>query len=101
MRERLETMTTSDTRTLVIGTATITITNDHEFFNGWQSGYLAFHVSDKQTYRDVDILTLLQSRMMDTTNSPLDNAGYVTAWLDALIGRGFQLLLAPERSAEQ
>jgi len=74
-------MPTSDTRTLIIGKATIRITNDHEFFNGWQSGYLAFQASDKQTYSDVDILVLMYARMTDQTNSPLYNAGYVTVWL--------------------
>src|SRR5258707_4934492 len=93
-------MATSDTRTMQIGNATIRITNDHEFFNGWQSGYLAFRTADRQTYSDADILFLLQSRIMDHTNSPLYNAGYVTAWLDGLMGHGFQLL-APERSAAQ
>ena len=50
-------MATSDTRTLVIGKAAITITNDDEFCNGWQSGYLAFQSTGKQIYSDVDILT--------------------------------------------
>ena len=91
-------MPTSDTRTLTIGKATIRVTNDHEFFNGWQSGYLAFQASGKQTYSDVDILILMYARMADQTNSPLYNAGYVTAWLDALMGCGFQVSTL-ERSA--
>ena len=68
-------MATSNTSTLVIGRARIAITNDDEFCNGWQSGYLAFQAADTQTYSDVDILSLLQARMIDQTNDPLYNAG--------------------------
>jgi hypothetical protein len=92
-------MALSDPRTLVIGTATITITNDHEFLNGWQSGYLAYRTADRRTYSDTDILLLLQSRMMDDTNSPLYNAGYVTAWLDTLMGHSFQMSTSERNAA--
>ncbi|HET8843002.1 MAG TPA: hypothetical protein VFN35_16180 [Ktedonobacteraceae bacterium] len=84
-------MPTSEQRMMRIGSATICVTNDHEFFNGWQAGYLAFQASGKQTYSDADIHALMHARMTDQMNSPLYNAGYVTAWLDALMGCGFQV----------
>lgn len=84
-------MPVSEQRIMRIGSAMIRVTNDHEFFNGWQSGYLAFQASGKQTYSDVDIYVLMHVRMTDQANSPLYNVGYVTAWLDALMGCGFQV----------
>jgi hypothetical protein len=84
-------MLTHEQRTMRIGSATICVTNDHEFFNGWQSGYLAFQTAGEQIYSDADIHALMHARMTDQVNSPLYNTGYVTAWLDALMGCGFQV----------
>ena len=70
-----------------IGTATITVEND-DFVNGCQAGYLRFEVDHKgNPIPEEEIYACIASNIYNTLNTSNYNAGFVTGWITALLGK--------------
>jgi len=72
---------------LVIGGATITVTDD-EFANAFQTGYLRYKVDyQNKSLIDMDIYGFYVGTITSVRHPEHHNAGYLTGWVAALLER--------------
>lgn len=67
-----------------IGNATIIVTDD-DFVNGYQIGYLRYHVDYKgRDLTDRDIYSYIMRTCLDVQHSDRSNAGRIAGWVAAM-----------------